>query len=588
MKCKVGLEIHQRLNTRKKLFCNCPTTPTKKIFEIKRKLHPVRSELGKIDFAAQLEELRDKEFIYEIYEDGVCDVCCDEEPPHEINKEALNLALKTCKIFDAEIVDEINVMRKIVIDGSTPMSFQRTMIVGMNGKINTSFGEVGIPTICLEEESAGIIGEVERAETGVFNLSRLGIPLVEIATEPVSNGKEAREVAERIGLSLRVNSIAMRGIGTIRQDVNISIEGGARVEIKGLQELDLIEKVVENEVNRQVGLMRICKKIEERIKGKKVESRIYDVTDIFKGTGCNFIREGIWRGQKLYCLLLKEMNGILGEEIFKGYRYGTELNGYVKRFGFGIIHSDEDLSKYGFGSEIKELEKRIGRRKEDAFVLSLGDERCKNALEFLSSRVYLTRVPEETRHALLDGKSEYLRPLPGAARLYPETDVPFVKINREIYEKMKVIDYDEIKKELEKSLGKDLTEKMLRSEKLNLFLKLREIVDEKIVAVTLEETLKSIKREGYNIENIKDERIEEVLISYKEGLITRAAIPEILIEISKKDEKVEKLIDKLKLRKLNKKEIKEIVKKVGKNFEKIMREYRLIIDPKDLKEVMEE
>ncbi len=595
MEVKVGLEIHQRLNTKRKLFCNCLTYGSEnKIYEIRRKLHPVPSELGKIDVAAQFEQLRDREFVYQIYENTVCDVCCDEEPPHEINKDALEIALKICKIFDAKVVDEVHVMRKIVIDGSTPMGFQRTAIIGMNGFVETSFGRVKIPTICLEEESAGILGEIERAETGVFRLDRLGIPLIEIATEPkMKNGKETKEVAERIGLALRIAGVAMRGIGTIRQDVNISVENGARVEIKGVQDLNLIEDVVENEIKRQIGLMEICKIIEERLNkikkvNKKIEEKIYDVTDIFKDTGCRFVRESVWRGEKVFCLLLRGMNGILGKEIFPGYRYGSELVGYARSVGIGgIIHSDENLSKYGFGEEIYELEKRIKKEEEDCFVLAIGNENAKKALSLIFSRAYLTKIPEETRHALVDGKSEYMRPLPGASRLYPETDVPSIKIDMEMYSKLKVKKYTEIEKEVYSLLNKELANKIIRSEKLDLFLKLAKKVDPVLLAITLEETMKSIKREGYDIEKIKDEKIIELFEVYKEGIITKAAIPEILKELTKTDEKVINIVDRLNLRKLQKNEIKILAEKIG-DFEKIMREYRLIISAEDLREVFEE
>jgi glutamyl-tRNA(Gln) amidotransferase subunit E len=468
------------------------------------------------------------------------------------------------------------------------MGFQRTAIIGMDGSIETSFGKVKIPTICLEEESAGIIGEIERAETGVFRLDRLGIPLIEIATEPkMRNGKEAREVAEKIGLALRIAGVAMRGIGTIRQDVNVSVEGGARVEIKGVQELELIEEIVENEIKRQVGLMRICNLIKDRIKGG-VSEKIYDVTDIFKNTGCNFVRESIWRGEKVFCLLLEGMNGMLKEEIFPGYRYGSELNGYAKSVGIGgIIHSDEDLKRYGFGEEILQLEKRIGRKKDDCFVLAVGNEAAKKALKIVFSRAYLTKVPEETRHALLDGKSEYMRPLPGASRLYPETDVPTIRIDKEIFSKLNVRRYEEVEKEIFSLLNKDLANKIIRSERLDLFLDLSKKIDPTLVAVTLEETIKSLKREGYYTEKITDERIVELFEVYKDGIITKAAIPEILKELTKTDDKVINIVDRLNLRKLHKNELKILANKIG-DFEKIMREYRLVVSAEDLRDVFQE
>jgi len=249
---KIGLEVHQRLDTREKLFCSCPTRGGfVKTCELVRVLNPSVGETGEFDKAALFEKKKGRASVYNVFEDSSCLVECDEEPPKKLNDEALEIAVLICRLLNAEVVDEIHVMRKTVIDGSAVSGFQRTAIVGLNGKVETSEGSVLIPTVCLEEESAGIKGDR-------FNIDRLGIPLVEIATdsESIKTPVQAMETALKIGELLRSTERVQRGIGTIRQDLNVSISGGARVEIKGVQELKLIPKIIEKEVERQERLLK--------------------------------------------------------------------------------------------------------------------------------------------------------------------------------------------------------------------------------------------------------------------------------------------------------------------------------------------
>ena len=239
---KAGLEIHQQLNTNK-LFCKCPSnlTDNKPEIILKRKLRASKGESDKLDTAAQYEQLKDKIFNYQANKENSCLVEYDEEPPHNINEDALNLALQVALLFKAEIPDEIQVMRKTVVDGSNTSGFQRTAMIARNGKIQTSKGIVRISTICLEEDAARKVKEDKNSTT--FNLDRLGIPLVEIATSPdIKSGEQAKEVALKLGDILRSCKVR-RGIGTIRQDVNVSVRGQNRVEIKGMQEdyNDIIE-----------------------------------------------------------------------------------------------------------------------------------------------------------------------------------------------------------------------------------------------------------------------------------------------------------------------------------------------------------
>ncbi len=256
---KIGLEIHQRLNTEEKLFCSCPSkTKGAKTSELTRSLNPSAGETGEFDKAALFEKKKNKTNTYNVFEDSSCLIECDEEPPKKLNTEALETTILICRLLNADVVDEIHIMRKTVIDGSAVSGFQRTAVVGLNGKIETSEGNVSIQTICLEEESSGI-------DESHFNIDRLGIPLIEIATdaESIKTPVQAMNAALKIGEMLRSTEKVQRGIGTIRQDLNVSTPEGARIEIKGVQELKSIPKLIEKEVERQEKLLKIkTKKIE--------------------------------------------------------------------------------------------------------------------------------------------------------------------------------------------------------------------------------------------------------------------------------------------------------------------------------------
>jgi len=289
---KCGLEIHQRIQSHK-LFCSCPSILRDDTSDIviKRKLRAVAGETGSIDIAAKHAMEKSQEFIYEAYSDTTCLVELDEEPPNKLNEEALNIAIEVALLLKCEIVDELHFMRKIVIDGSNTSGFQRTALLARNGFIETSKGNVRIGSIYLEEESAKNVKESKDNRT--WRLDRLGIPLIEIQTEAdILDEKHAKETAEKIGMILRSTNKVMRGIGSIRQDVNISIKGHPRVEIKGFQDIRLIETVIKNEVDRQLNALKTKKDLLGHVRNVKVDgsteflrplpgaSRMYPETDV--------------------------------------------------------------------------------------------------------------------------------------------------------------------------------------------------------------------------------------------------------------------------------------------------------------------
>lgn len=248
---KCGLEIHQQLST-KKLFCDCPSLvndPASPDVFFSRKLRAVAGESGKVDQAAAYEMQKNRVFQYEGCSSSSCLVELDEEPPHAMNEEAVKTALQVALLLKCQLVDHVQIMRKTVVDGSNVSGFQRTALIGFNGIIDSSKGKVKIETVCLEEESAKKVETKENVV--VYRLDRLGVPLIEIATDAsIKDPEHCAEVAGLIGMVLRSTGKVRRGIGSIRQDVNVSIKGSARVELKGFQEIRSMAKVIDTEITR--------------------------------------------------------------------------------------------------------------------------------------------------------------------------------------------------------------------------------------------------------------------------------------------------------------------------------------------------
>lgn len=433
---KCGLEIHNRLSTQHKLFCECPArfSNLKPYKKIERKLRAVPGELGQVDVAAAYEALKNRKFVYQLFSDATCLVEMDCEPPHPLNIEALIIALQIAKLLKAKIPEEIHVMRKTVIDGSNTAGFQRTAIIGTEGVLETSLGKITITNISLEEEAAGIVKQTDKEV--VYRLDRLGIPLIEIGTSSdIKNPEHAKEVAEKLGMIIRSTGKSQRGIGVTRQDVNISIKGGARVEIKGVQELDALPKIIENEIKRQQDLMA---------KGEKPK--------------------------------------------------------------------------------------------------------------------------EETRIAKPDSTTEFTRPLPGSGRMYPETDIPPIVITSEFLKTIKVPEtWEDKAKKFSKIIPRQMAEQILRSEWLDVFEQLSKKYNPVLVANTLTSTLKDLKREGLDIQNLKEEHLEELFSAMKENKIAKEALPEVLSLICKNPQlSVSKAIEKSGLKVMTQKELTNIIQEIIK------------------------
>ncbi len=429
-----GIEVHQQLDT-KKLFCNCPCKIVDNSLlnkQIKRKLRFSVSETGDIDSAALEEFKKQKANVYRYNDECACLVDLDEQPPEKLNEDALSVAIRTGIMMNINFFDRMQFMRKLIIDGSVTSGFQRTAMLGIDGYINTSFGKVGINGINLEEDSSRTIERLD--DCNVYALDRQGIPLIEITTAPhIKTSCDALEVAEILGSILRSFKEVKRGLGTIRQDLNVSITNGARVEIKGIQNLKMIPKIIDSEIRRQIIILSIIDEL--KTKGINCDNfsdfKIYDITDVFANTESNIIKKQLQSKQaRVLAIILKKFTNILGHELNDNYRFATEIsNRNKKHFPSvkGIFHSDE-LPKYEISEkEVEDTRKLLKIDKQDAFIIitaekEVAEKSLLNVFEIIKNMI--TKVNEEVRQVDPKGVvTTYLRAMPGSARMYPETDV---------------------------------------------------------------------------------------------------------------------------------------------------------------------
>ncbi|MEM4891836.1 MAG: Glu-tRNA(Gln) amidotransferase subunit GatE, partial [Pyrobaculum sp.] len=566
-------------------------------FRIERRLHISLSELGAVDPAVEWEVRKKRRYVYEGYRDSTCLVELDEEPPHLPDEEALVTAVAVAKIFNAKLFDEIHVMRKIVVDGSNVSGFQRTMLVAYGGRAKILGYDIGVETIALEEDAARKIKD--EGKYIYYRLDRLGIPLVEIATVPMSYTPQVvEEVAWIIGYSVKITGRAKRGVGTVRQDVNVSIAQGAKTEIKGVPDLSLIPKVIEYEAMRQLNLLKIRDELKRRGVAK-LELSIIDVSDVFRNTKSKIVRNILDRGGVVLGVKTPGFSKLLGFEIQPGRRFGSDLADYVRAWTElgGLIHSDE-LPGYGISAdEVRQAAAKMG---VDSFVLLMGTEEREL---FEAARVVVDRlnaafegVPEETRAANPDGTTRFLRPRPGAARMYPETDLPPVKITFEIVKAAEEAARRTLDAKLAEltSMGvsKDLALRLIKSPHLDKFEEYAarfKDVSPQLIASILVNTAKALTREGVEV---SEEKLLSIFDALQRRVITKEAVEDILRNL-KPGESAEEAARRLGLVRLPYEEVakivEQVVKEVGreKALGEVMKRFRGRVDVDDVRRVLQ-
>ena len=581
----VGLEIHQQLASQSKLFCECSNKGAEQsTLTFMRKLRPAYSELGGYDPAALFEATKMKSMRYHSHPFTSCLVEADEEPPHSIDKESLETALILALALHSKVVDEIHVMRKIVIDGSNTTGFQRTMLISTGGYLEIDGNKkVGVQSICLEEDAARLLSDDNIARD--YSLDRLGTPLIEVALEPLSGPpQEVLQAAVTLGRLLRASKRVERGIGTIRQDINVSVNGGAVVEIKGIQQLDQLIKVIDFETKRQLGLIQIAAELTKRLNPHASELNKYeiqeftvkDTTDILRRSSSKAVVQILESKSTQFMVIKAEgFDGILGYEPYVGVRLGRQLAEIVRFYGLGgIFHSDE-LPNYGIvESEIAAIKERLGMTSErDAFILIGGEsDRVQFAVDAILQRLEKATqgVIPETRAATLDGKTIFLRPRPGSNRMYPETDILPVKIDDTILNSLK----GSVPKSFESyirdimqryQLNRKLATEIFDSDRLKLFedIVANTKVQPTFIASKITEDLISLRRKGLNPDRLSDKSITIAFQLLDGGDVAKESIPVILETMLTKDlDDVKEAIQILGFKQVSESELNEIIDKI--------------------------
>lgn len=452
----VGLEIHQQLATGRKLFCGCRQGGGGGAEEdagsgqpggFSRALRASKSETGRYDPAAVFESGKAATITYRRGAAGTsCLVEEDDEPPHDMDCEALRTSLLVAAALGSRVFRELFPMRKMVIDGSNTSGFQRTMLVAQGGSLavggreggGAGGGPVGVQSICLEEDAARLLGGGSGGGGREYCLDRLGVPLVEIALEPTrASPGRTRMIAVSLGRLLRASGRVARGIGTIRQDVNVSVGGGPVVEVKGVQQLDQLEKVVAFEARRQDGLNLIAERLRAAGDGKAAGgggSRFAssDVTGAMEGCASKIVKRAIAGGGRIIAVRAAGFAGLLGYEPHEGIRLGREIAQAVKPYGIGGVFHTDELPAYGIsGGDVEAASRAAGAGPGDALLLLAAPPAVAGAAAgqvIARLEQALLGAPAETRQAQPDGTTTYLRPRPGPARMYPETDIPPVMV----------------------------------------------------------------------------------------------------------------------------------------------------------------
>ena len=533
---KVGLEIHQQLATNKKLFCSCmPVESDSHTIQFQRKLRAVKSELGEYDPAALFERSKSKTITYYANQQSSCLVEQDEEPPHDLDEDAKKIVLTIASALNSNVFSEIYPMRKTVIDGSNTTGFQRTMLVAHGGFIEVDNEKIGVQSICLEEDAAKLLGDKDQIRE--YSLDRLGVPLVEIALDPVEGSpKKIKKIALSLGRLLRNTKKVTRGIGSIRQDVNVSVRDGMGVvEVKGVQQLDQLEKVVEFEAKRQHGLVIISEKIKNSGFEDIKDSDVFEITENWKGCKSKIIQKALKDNFCIKAIRVKNFAGMFGYSPYEGIRLGKEIGQLVKYFGIGgVFHSDE-LPNYGIEeNDVTIVKNLLGVNQSDAFlVIAAPSNKINFAIDSIINRIRdaTKGVPAETRLAMQSGETVFLRPRPGASRMYPETDIPTIMIKQE--------ELDEAKKSIPKSwdesiadlktkysLNQQLAEQIFDSPYIELFEKIvdKTKVSPAFVASVLCSSITNLERNGLDSKLLRNSEIVKSFELLDSGKIAKESI----------------------------------------------------------------
>lgn len=506
---KSGLEIHQQLKTEKKLFCRCPSRiyqePDDYDAEIIRHMRPTLSELGEYDGTALMEFKTKKNITYRIKNETACTYEIDDTPPFYINREALRIAIEIALLCKMNIVGEFHIARKQYLDGSIPTGFQRTGIVGVAGQIPLTHKTVNLIQLSIEEDSCREVSDIGHER--VYRTDRLGMPLIETVTHPeLLTPQEVAEAAHYLRFLVRSTGDVLTGIGASRQDVNVSCEGGTRVEIKGVAHIKWIPELTHVEAYRQWALLAIREKLKKRIGDTDTWEPVVKELDYFKLTSNPYyIEKAKKQNKKLVAVNLPKFKGILSHFTQPGKMFSTEISDRLKVIACleqpNMITSELPRPEFFF-ADGEYIRNELKATDEDAqIVFWTSDYDYKTAVETVEERCRMAfeGVPNETRKSMPDGTTLFERVLPGADRMYPDTDSAPIAITEkwvaEIREGLPVDVSDRMKQLADWQVPEDAWTYLLRN---NLIPLIERIVDEcgldpKFVSLLFAHKLKHIE-----------------------------------------------------------------------------------------------
>lgn len=599
---KCGLEIHQQLLTEKKLFCRCPAGlyTTEYDAEILRHMRPTLSELGEYDGTALMEFKTKKEIIYRLNNESVCTYEFDDTPPFPINQEALDIALEIAMLLKCNLVSELHISRKQYLDGSIPTGFQRTTIVGIDGEIPYRRRKIRILQLGLEEDACREIADI--GHTRFYNTDRLGMPLAEIVTSAdMHSPREVADCAQIIRRLTRITGKVRTGIGSARQDVNVSIQGGTRVEIKGVPRIPLIPELVHNEAMRQKALLEIRGELRKRgLKAEAYKAKFYGVSDLLKKTNYEPIKSAVRRGLLVQAVVLPKFKDILSYSTQPHTVFEKEISDRVRVIAcldkLPNIVSTETEGETLESREWKKILQVTGTGEQDAVVLVWGDRRDSEtgAKEIvIRAKETIIGVPNETRQALRDGTNGFERILPGPNRMYPDTDLPPIRVSTERVERISSLipepPWEKEARYKKMGISDDMTYAIISSSRSRVFDKIVSLNLTKkqriLVAVTITQIMKHLSRKGVNIQRVPDEEIYKMFSAYKNGRFFKEIIPSLLEKMV--NSSFEKAYRDLRLTALDISQVKKEIDKAFKKYSKEVKGGRLQLEKVIMGEVMD-
>ncbi len=544
---KAGLEVHQQLDTRQKLFCRCPVGYQHRPHdaELLRHMRPTLSELGEYDGTALMEFKTKKQIHYQLFQDSVCTYEMDDTPPFPINQEALDVGLLVALLFDCNLVDELHVTRKQYLDGSIPTGFQRTAIVGIDGALPLAGHEARVLQIGLEEDACREVRD--EGHHVVFRTDRLSTPLVEVVTDAsLQDPREVVEAAELIRRVLRSSERVRRGAGATRADVNVSVAGGTRVEIKGVPRIAWFERLVRVEACRQRLLLDIRDQLKLRgVSQQRFQAATRDVSELAPRLRLPLLRKAQKRGDVVLAVHLPGFGGLLDKHVQPGIPFAQEFAGRVRVIACldelpNLIHSDDAACWQDRERELKRLREVFGASHVDAVVLVWGPaEDAHTAADEVRLRALdaIQGVPNETRQAFADGTSDFERILPGADRMYPDTDSPPVRIDAARVERLRAgrppRPWERLARYRELGLSPELADDVLLAGPPSLFERLLERTGARPadLAVALAQRLVGLQRKGKRRGRPAEAGLEAIFRRLAEGRLAREALPELLVSL---------------------------------------------------------